>query len=60
MAVEVTYKGATIGSLSETGTITLETQGTWVEDDITIDNTADPIPSNYGLITWNGSVLTVS
>lgn len=22
--------------------------------------TVDPIPSNYGLITWNGSVLTVS
>ena len=25
-------------------------------DDITIN----PIPSNYGLITWNGSTLTVS
>lgn len=22
--------------------------------------TVDPIPSNYGLITWNGSTLTVS
>ena len=22
--------------------------------------TINPIPSNYGLITWNGSVLTVS
>lgn len=22
--------------------------------------TLEPIPSNYGLITWNGSVLTVS
>lgn len=22
--------------------------------------TIDPIPSNYGLITWNGAVLTVS
>lgn len=22
--------------------------------------TVNPIPSNYGLITWNGSVLTVS
>lgn len=22
--------------------------------------TVEPIPSNYGLITWNGSVLTVS
>ena len=24
------------------------------------DVTVDPIPSNYGLITWNGSVLRVS
>lgn len=24
------------------------------------DITVHPIPSNYGLITWNGSVLTVS
>ena len=24
------------------------------------DVTVNPIPSNYGLITWNGSVLTVS
>ena len=22
--------------------------------------TIEPIPSNYGLITWNGSILTVS
>lgn len=24
------------------------------------DITIEPIPSNYGLITWNGSTLTVS
>lgn len=24
------------------------------------DITIDPIPSNYGLITWNGSYLTVT
>ena len=24
------------------------------------DITINPIPNNYGLITWNGSVLTVS
>lgn len=24
------------------------------------DITIDPIPSNYGLITWNGSTITVS
>ena len=26
----------------------------------TQDITVNPIPSNYGLITWNGSTLTVS
>lgn len=26
----------------------------------TQDITIDPIPSNYGLITWNGSTITVS
>lgn len=42
-------------------TPTLETQilhtaGTGMSQDVTIN----PIPSNYGLITWNGSTLTVS
>lgn len=37
-------------------TQTLQTEGLLVDSDITIN----PIPSNYGLITWNGSVLTVS
>ena len=27
---------------------------------MTADVTVGPIPSNYGRITWNGSVLTVS
>ena len=27
---------------------------------MTEDFVVEPIPSNYGLITWNGSVLTVS
>lgn len=35
---------------------TLQTQGLAMRQDITIE----PIPSNYGLITWNGSYLTVS
>ena len=34
----------------------LSTQDTSVMSDIIIN----PIPSNYGLITWNGSALTVS
>lgn len=27
---------------------------------LTMDIVVEPIPSNYGLITWNGSNLTVS
>lgn len=34
----------------------LETAGLVMNSNVTIE----PIPSNYGLITWNGSVLTVS
>lgn len=34
----------------------LPTELRTTEHDIVID----PIPSNYGLITWNGSVITVS
>lgn len=38
------------------GTQTLATDSLYMRGNITIN----PIPSNYGLITWNGSVLTVS
>ena len=34
----------------------LETEGLMMSHNVTIN----PIPSNYGLITWNGSTLTVS
>lgn len=34
----------------------LETKNLRMTDNVTID----PIPQNYGLITWNGSFLTVS
>lgn len=34
----------------------LETRNLRMTDNLTVN----PIPSNYGLITWNGSVLTVS
>lgn len=27
---------------------------------MTADVVVNPIPSNYGLVTWNGSVLTIS
>lgn len=38
------------------GTQTIEINGLKALDNITIN----PIPPNYGLITWNGSTLTVS
>lgn len=34
----------------------LGTQGKLLEEDVVVN----PIPSNYGLITWNGVVITVS
>ena len=34
----------------------LQTQGKFMEHNLTVN----PIPSNYGLITWNGIYLTVS
>ena len=37
-------------------TQTIHTAGLIVDSDITIE----PIPNNYGLITWDGSALTVS
>lgn len=49
------YDGATEVTPTQE-TQTLETQGFRLLENIVIN----PIPSNYGLITWNGSVLTVS
>ena len=38
-----------------------ETQVLQTKDFVMNDNlTINPIPNNYGLITWNGSVITVS
>ena len=37
-------------------TQTLETENKRMTDNVTIN----PIPNNYGLITYNGSILTVS
>ena len=34
----------------------LETTGLIMESNVTVN----PIPSNYGLITWDGAILTVS
>lgn len=49
------YEGAYEVTPSEE-TQTLETDSLYMRGDIVIH----PIPSNYGLITWNGSTLTVS
>ena len=49
------YTGQTAVIPSDTRQI-LPTAGTLLTQDITIE----PIPQNYGLITWNGSTLTVS
>lgn len=44
-----------------TFTPTAETQTIAINGRIALHNiTIDPIPGNYGLITWNGSYLTVS
>lgn len=91
MSTTVTYKGATLTVVSN-ATKTLDTAGTYLEDDITLVDvsttalqdktvtptqstqtvsadagygglgtvTVNPIPSNYGLVTYNGSILTVS
>ena len=49
------YTGPTTVTPSQE-TQVLNTAALSVYEDITVN----PIPSNYGLITWNGSVLTVS
>lgn len=36
--------------------VVLETNGLQMAQNVTVN----PIPSNYGLITWDGSTLTVS
>ena len=54
-AVGMPYQGAyTITPSNQAQT--LPTAGASLAQDITVE----PIPSNYGLITWNGSVITVS
>ena len=50
-----TYTGPTVITPTQE-TQTLQTMMKTVTENIIVN----PIPSNYGLITWNGSVLTVS
>lgn len=49
------YKGS-VDITPTDGVKVLETQGKLLAENIIIE----PIPNNYGLITWNGSTLTVS
>ncbi len=49
------YQGATTFTPSDTVQV-IPTRDLVLGDDITIN----PIPSNYGKITWNGSFLTIS
>lgn len=49
------YSGVTTVTPSE------EIQTLQTEDKVVLENIIiNPIPSNYGLITWNGATLTVS
>ena len=42
-------------------TPTQSTQTISIENKMAVqDITINPIPNNYGLITWNGSIITVS
>ena len=42
-------------------TPTEDTQVLYTANKVVLENiTVNPIPTNYGLITWNGSVITVS
>ena len=54
-ARDALYEGAYVVTPTQQ-TQTLPTDGRYLRSDITIN----PIPSNYGLITYNGSVITVS
>lgn len=49
------YTGETVITPTQE-TQVLATTGLMIPTDIVVN----PIPSNYGLITWNGSTLTVS
>lgn len=59
VARDVVERDAYTGSYEVTPsaeTQTLDTKDLRMTDNIVVN----PIPSNYGLITWNGSTITVS
>lgn len=51
----VTYRGAYSVTPTQAAQV-LATAGTALTQDVTVE----AIPSNYGLVSWDGSVLTVS
>lgn len=59
VAINATTSPAYTGAYEYTPTQELQT--VYIEDKRATQNiVVNPIPNNYGLITWNGAVLTVS
>lgn len=63
LALDVSYAGASLPDYTGETTVTpsgstqtLETAGTSVRQDIVVE----PVPSSYGLVSYDGSVLTIS
>ena len=58
--VELSYKGETIGSMSASGSLTLETAGKYCEDDIEVEYTkpSGPTPTGTKAITISGPGTT--
>lgn len=59
MSATVTYKGATLTTV-ENNTATLETAGTWVEDDITITDTTATVATQEKTVTAGTSATSVT
>ena len=58
--VTISYKGSTIATMSSSGTKTLNTAGTYCEDDITIDYTKTGITVVETLDSHGGTIVNIS
>jgi len=58
--IEIGYKGSTIASMSSSGTLTLDTAGTYCEDDITINYTRAGISVVETLDSHGGTIVTIN
>ena len=56
----VTYKGSTIHTASASGSATLETGGTWCEDDIGLSYTFDAAKATLAVAVTNGTATSVT